>query len=110
MLRRGLMSGKNYSGSSNLFYVTGSTNKDVDPSKDGVAYYSHLEIGEGVEVTQLHYDALISVVELNRTSVAQKAYAKEKCVPDMQKLSNTQFSEMRICLTVCNKGIVPWRM
>ena len=76
-----------FSGSANLFYVTGSTNKDVDPSEDGVNYYTHLEIGEGVIVTQAHYDALISVVELNRTSVAQKAYAASACVPEKPALT-----------------------
>lgn len=61
-----------FSGSANLFYVTGSTNKDVDPSKDGVNYYTHLEICEGVIVTQAHYDALITVAEENGGGEAQK--------------------------------------
>ena len=81
-----IKSGK-YSGSSNIFYLTGSTNKDVDPSEDGVNYYTHLEIGEGVIVTQEHYDALITVAELNKGSVAQKAYAAANCVPEKQALT-----------------------
>lgn len=60
-----------FSGSANLFYVTGSTNKDVDPSEDGVNYYTHLEIGEGVIVTQAHYDALVTIAEENKGGVAQ---------------------------------------
>ena len=32
----------------NLFFVTGSTNQDVDPSVDGATYFTHLYIGEGV--------------------------------------------------------------
>ena len=61
-----------YTKSSNLFYVTGSTNQDdLDPSKDGVDYYTHLEICEGVIVTQAHYDALITVAEENKGGVAQ---------------------------------------
>ena len=76
-----------YSGSANLFYVTGSANKDVDPSVDGADYFAHLEIGEGVKVTQKHYDALITVSELNRTSVAQKAYAASACVPEKPALT-----------------------
>lgn len=76
-----------YSGSGNLFYVTGSTNKDVDPSVDGVNYYTHLEIGEGVIVTQEHYDALITIAEENKGSVAQKAYAAANCVPEKPALT-----------------------
>ncbi len=71
----------NYSGSANLFYITGSTNKDVDPSVDEVNYFSHLEIDEGVIVTQEHYDALVTVMELNKNSVGQKAYTADQCVP-----------------------------
>lgn len=76
-----------FNGSGNLFYVTGSTNKDVDPSVDGANYFTHLEIGEGVIVTQEHYDALITVAEVNRTSVAQKAYAASACVPQKPALT-----------------------
>lgn len=36
----------------NLFYVTGSTNKTVDPSVDDADYFTHLYIGEGVTVKQ----------------------------------------------------------
>ena len=77
----------NFSGSGNLFYVTGSTNKDVDPTMDGANYYTHLEIGEGVIVTQAHYDALITVAELNKGSVGQKAYAAANCVPEKLALT-----------------------
>ncbi len=37
----------------NLFYVTGSTNKTVDPSEDGADYFTHLYIGKGVTVRQV---------------------------------------------------------
>lgn len=82
-----LMSKGAYSGSANIFYLTGSTNKDVDPSEDGVNYYTHLEIGEDVIVTQAHYDALITVAEVNKGSVAQKAYAAANCVPEKPALT-----------------------
>ncbi|MBR1717508.1 MAG: hypothetical protein IJ718_07845 [Paludibacteraceae bacterium] len=36
----------------NLFFVTGSTNKTVDPSVDGADYFTHLYIGKGVTVRQ----------------------------------------------------------
>jgi hypothetical protein len=35
------------------FFVAGSTKKDVDPSKDGVNYFSHLVIGKDVTVNRL---------------------------------------------------------
>lgn len=76
-----------FSGSGNLFYVTGSTDKDVDPSLDGANYFTHLEIGEGVIVTQAHYDALITVAELYVGSVGQKAYTADKCCPKKDALT-----------------------
>ena len=57
----------------NLFYLTGSTNKDVDPSVDDANYYTHLEIAEGVTVTQSYYDALIGIFELYKGGVGQQA-------------------------------------
>ncbi len=55
-------------GCKNVFYITGSTNKDVDPSQDGVNYFSHLEIAEDVIVTQNVYNATISVDGFYRSS------------------------------------------
>lgn len=81
--------GVTFDGSSNIFYVTGSTNKDVDPSLDGADYFSHLEIGEGVVLTQAHYDALITVAELYKSSssIGYKAFAASACVPEKPALS-----------------------
>lgn len=45
----------------NVFYITGSTNKDVDPSVDGSNYFTHLEIAAGVIVKHEKYDAAISI-------------------------------------------------
>ena len=52
--------------SANLFYVTGSTNKTVDPSVDGANYFTHLYIGEGVTVKQSAdgYKAAIRIEEV----------------------------------------------
>lgn len=59
----------------NVFYLTGSTNKDVDPSQSGVDYFTHLELAQGVIVTQTYYDATIGVFELNKGGVGQTALA-----------------------------------
>jgi len=62
--------------SANLFYVTGSTNKDVDPSVDGANYFTHLYIGEGVTVKQSTsgYKAAIRIEEVYSGSDAGEAY------------------------------------
>lgn len=66
----------NGTSSKNLFYVTGSTNKDVDPSVDGANYFTHLYIGEGVTVRQSStgYKATIRIEEIYGGSDAQIAY------------------------------------
>lgn len=60
----------------NLFYVTGSTNKDVDPSVDGANYFTHLYIGEGVTVSQFEsgYSAAIRIEEVYSGNSAAAAY------------------------------------
>ena len=62
--------------SANLFYVTGSTNKDVDPSVDGANYFTHLYIGEGVTVSQFEsgYSAAIRIEEVYSGNPAAAAY------------------------------------
>lgn len=67
----------------NLFYVTGSTNKDVDPSVDGANYFTHLYIDEGVTVQQFAgqspadeagYSAAIRIEGAYGSNYARKAY------------------------------------
>jgi len=60
-------------GSSNVFYITGSTNKDVDPSQENVNYFSHLVIGEGVIIANTQYDAAISIDDIWKGGTAQAA-------------------------------------
>lgn len=62
-------------GSSNVFYITGSTNKDVDPSQENVNYFSHLVIGEGVIIANTQYDAAISIDDIWKGGTAQAAAA-----------------------------------
>ena len=57
----------------NVFYITGSTNKDVDPSVDGANYFTHLEIAEGTIVQHDKYDGAISIDGIWLTGTAQKA-------------------------------------
>jgi hypothetical protein len=72
----------------NLFYVTGSTNKDVDPSVDGANYYTHLYIGEGVTVRQSSdYSAAIRIEEVYGGSAAQKARETSASVPTKKALT-----------------------
>lgn len=48
-------------GTGEMIYITGSTNKDVDPSVDGANYFSHLIVGEGVTIANTQYYAAISI-------------------------------------------------
>ena len=57
----------------NVFYVTGSTNKDVDPSAENANYFSHLEIGEGVIIAHGAYGTGIAVDGVWKGSTAQAA-------------------------------------
>ncbi len=59
----------------NAFYVTGSTNKDVDPSDDNANYFTHLEIGDGVIIRHTYYDAAITVDGIWKSNIAYKADA-----------------------------------
>lgn len=59
----------------NAFYVTGSTNKNVDPSDDNANFFSHLEIGDGVIVAHTYYDAAITVDGIWKSNIAYKADA-----------------------------------
>ena len=63
------------SGYSNLFYLTGSINKTVDPSQENVEYYTRLEIEDGVIITQDYYDTPLTIAEIIKGGVAQKAYS-----------------------------------
>lgn len=65
----------------NVFYVTGSTNKDINPSVDGANYFTHLEIGAGVIINHSKYDAAISVDCFKKDAfvqVAQSSYVPSK--------------------------------
>lgn len=48
-------------GGQNLFYLSGSTKKDINPREDDVDYFTHLYIGAGVTLTQSAYCATIIV-------------------------------------------------
>jgi len=59
----------------NVFYITGSTNKDVDPSEDKankLGYFTHLEIAEGTIVQHEKYDGAISIDGIWSGGTAQK--------------------------------------
>lgn len=69
----------------NVFYITGSTNKDVDPSVDGANYFTHLEIAEGVIIAHEKYDAVISIDGIWLNGTAQKA--QSSYIPSKPALS-----------------------
>jgi len=69
----------------NVFYITGSTNKDVDPSVDGANYFTHLEIAEGTIVQHDKYDGAISIDGIWLTGTAQEA--QSSYIPSKPALS-----------------------
>ncbi len=73
----------------NLFFVTGSTNQDVDPSVDGATYFTHLYIGEGVTVKQYAsgYSAAIRIEEVYSGNAAASAYNTTSSVPEKPALT-----------------------
>jgi hypothetical protein len=86
----------------NVFYITGSTNKDVDPSVDGANYFTHLEIAEGVIVQHDKYDGAISIDGIWKGGTAHKAqssYIPSK--PALNYITNVYANGE----TVQNKGV-----
>lgn len=62
-----------HTGDREAIYVTGSTQKDVDPSVDGANYFSHLIIGKNVVITKsAGYDAAIVIDDIYKGSPAAK--------------------------------------
>ena len=71
----------NASCAKNVFFITGSTNKNVDPRNDGANFFTHLEIGAGVTIQYSVYDAAISVDRFNSgdfVQIAQSGYVPSK--------------------------------
>lgn len=86
----------------NVFYITGSTNKDVDPSVDGANYFTHLEIAEGVIVKHEKYDAAITIdgIWLKGTAqTKQTGYIPSK--PALSYITNVYAPNE----TTSNKGV-----
>jgi hypothetical protein len=75
----------------NLFYVTGSTKKDVDPSLDNVNYFTHLYIGEGVTVSQptnTGYSAAIRIEVANANNASNAISDSKPVKPALSYLTN----------------------
>ena len=86
----------------NVFYITGSTNKDVDPSVDGSNYFTHLEIAAGVIVKHEKYDAAITIDAIwydGEVQKAQTGYIPSK--PALSYITNVYAPTA----TTSNKGV-----
>lgn len=79
-------------GAGEMIYITGSTNKDVDPSKsvaenNNKPYFSHLIIGEGVTFATEKYYAIISIDGVRKSSSNIAYAANDNYIPAKSTLS-----------------------